>query len=415
MKTETQKKANIILMACVLFNLSIGVLYAWSVIKKKLTDSVIAGGWEWTSSQAGLPYTLAILFLALGVLVGGRIQDKIGPRWVLTCGGALAGLGMILSGLVGNSPTGIAICFGIISGTGIGFGYGCATPPALKWFHPSKKGLVSGLIVGGFGIAAVYLAPLANTLLGSLGIEKTLMILGLATLIISVPIAQFVKNPPAGYTPPTPETLKQSVAKNAPAADFIMSEMIKTQRFYLMFIMFLVSSSVGLMMIGNMSKIAYTQIGITAPAILAGVVAFLAITNTFGRILGGMMSDKIGPINALFVVFTLQALNMLGFMVYGNLAMLALGVIVVGFSYGTLLSVFPAISVDQFGLKNYGGNYGILFLSWGLAGAAAPMMADYFYDLHGNFNTAYIICAIMMGALVFVNYLLKNNLKKVNG
>ncbi|MDR1950980.1 MAG: OFA family MFS transporter [Bacteroidales bacterium] len=399
-----KKTANIILIACILFNLSVGVLYAYSVIKSKLIES-----WDWTSSQAGLPYTLGIIFLAIGVFIGGRIQDKIGPRWVLTCGGALAGLGLILSGLIGNNPTGIAICFGVITGTGMGLGYGCATPPALKWFHPSKKGLVSGLIVGGFGIAALYLAPLANTLLSNFGIEKTLIILGSVAILISVPIAQFIKNPPTGYVPLVPETLKANAAKSAPAVDFTLSDMIKTQRFYLLFFMFLVSSSVGLMIIGNMSKIA-KDIGITDAGIVAGIVAFLAITNTFGRILGGVMADKIGAINALFVVFILQAINMVGFLFYGNLAMLAIGIILVGFNYGTLLSAFPAISVDQYGLKNYGANYGVLFLSWGLAGAAAPMMADYFYDLHGNFNTAYTICAVMMTVLVLVNYLLKRNL-----
>jgi nitrate/nitrite transporter NarK len=292
----------------------------------------------------------------------------------------------------------------------------------LKWFHPSKKGLVSGLIVGGFGIAAVYLAPVSNVLLNSnLGIEGTMMILGLSTIVISIPLAQFIKNPPAGYTPPSPENMKETTAKIAPAVDFTPKEMMTTKRFYLLFTMFLFSSSVGLMIIGNMSKIASTQAGITeanfanAAAILAGMVAFLAITNTFGRVAGGMMSDKIGPINALFVVFILQAANMVGFMFYGNLAMLILGIIVVGFAYGTLLSAFPSITAGQYGLKNYGGNYGIMFLSWGLAGAAAPMMTDYLYGVHGNFKMAFMICAIAMASLVLVNFLLKKDLEKING
>jgi MFS family permease len=339
------------------------------------------------------------------------MQDKIGPRWVITCGGALVGFGLILSGLVGNNPLGIAICFGIITGTGMGLGYGCVTPPALKWFHPSKKGLVSGLIVGGFGIAALYLAPLANMLLSNFGIEKTLIILGSMATLISVPLAQFIKNPPIGYTPPTPKKLKETVtAKSTPTLDFTVTEMIKTKRFHYMFFMFLFSSSVGLMIIGNMANIA-KSIGITNTGIIAGIVGLLAVTNTFGRVLGGVMSDKIGPVNALFVVFILQALNMVGFMFYANLPMLILGIVVVGFAYGTLVSAFPSLTAGQYGLKNFGSNYGILFLSWGLSGAAAPLMADYFYGIHGNFKMAFMICAIMMTLLVFVNYLLKNNLK----
>jgi MFS family permease len=72
--------------------------------------------------------------------------------------------------------------------------------------------------------------------------------------------------------------------------------------------------------------------------------------------------------------------------------------------------VFPALTADQFGLKNYGQNYGIVYLAWGLSGVAAPLVADYFYDASGSFNTAYIICAAMMVVMMGLNYLLKRSL-----
>jgi MFS family permease len=127
-------------------------------------------------------------------------------------------------------------------------------------------------------------------------------------------------------------------------------------------------------------------------------------------VIGGMMSDKIGRVNALFVVFALQALNMVGFVIYQSLPALIIGIIAVGFSYGTLLSVFPSMTADQYGLKNYGANYGILYLAWGLAGVVAPMMADIIYDSSGNFNMAYIISAAMLVLIIAVNYLLRADL-----
>jgi MFS family permease len=130
-------------------------------------------------------------------------------------------------------------------------------------------------------------------------------------------------------------------------------------------------------------------------------------------VLGGVMSDKIGPINAIFVVFVLQMLNMIGFIYYGSLAMLIVGIILIGFTFGTILSVFPAITAGQYGLKNFGANYGLMFIAWGLSGAVAPVIADYFYDIHKNFNTAYLLCAMVMVVLIFVNYLLKRNLTKI--
>ena len=410
MESQTvQKRANLVLLACILMNISVGGLYAWSVFKAKLMAPLDAGGWAWSSQQAGFPYTIAIIFTALGILVGGRIQDKIGPRLVLTAGGAMMGTGLVLSGLAGNSPGGITLYYGIISAFGVGFGYGCATPPALKWFHPSKKGLVSGLIVGGFGISAVCIAPLASVLLSIFGIKHTFIILGVIVGVVSVSIAQLVKNPPAGYVPEAPPNWKPSSVQSTANVDITWKEMVRTKRFYLMFTMYLISSSVGLMIIGNIAKIAQTQIGIANTAL---IVVFLAIANTGGRVIGGMMSDKIGRLNALFVVFTLQALNMVGFVYYQTLAGLLLGVLLVGFCFGTPLSVFPAATADLYGLKNFGMNYGVLFLAWGLAGVVTPLIADIIYDISGNFYAAYVISAVMMASLIYLNILLRMDLKK---
>jgi len=411
---ENQKRANIVLYACILFNLSIGVLYAWSVIATRLTAPIADGGFGWTASQAGLPYSVAIIMLATAMLFGGRIQDKIGPRWVMTAGGLLIGAGNILAGFIGNSLVGVTLGFGILAAGGMGLGYGCATAPALKWFHPGKKGLVSGLIVGGFGLSAVGFAPLASTLLANVGIEQTFIFLGLGNLIITTTLAQFIKNPPAGYVPAEPAKTKQAAVKSAPAVNFAWNEMLRTKRFFLMFTVFLLTSSVGVMVIGSMTRIAQTQAGITDAGILAGLVAFLAFMNAVGRVAGGILSDKIGRINALFVILVLQLVNMAAFAFYQNLPTLILGIVVVGFCFGTLLSVMPALCADQYGLKNFGFNYAILFLAWGFSGVIAPVFAGFLYDTTGSFNTAYLICAVMMVGMILANYLLKKDMAKAS-
>ena len=410
--SQLQKRAKIVLIAGILFNLSVGMLYTWSIIRGQMMASVYDGGWGWSSAEAGRPFTFAVVFFALGLLIGGRIQDKTGPRWVVTAGGFFVGLGMILSGLFGNSPLGVTIGFGIVAGLGIGLGYGCVTPPALKWFHPSKKGMVSGLIVGGFGFGAVYFGPLASVLLNNFGIERTFIFMGFGVIALSVPIAQFIRNPPAGYVPEEPKKIKASAVKVA-SPDFTWREMVKTPRFYMMFIMFMTTSSVGLMVIGNVTRIAATQMNITDSATLAFLVSFMAITNMAGRIIGGFLSDKIGRVNTLFLIFAIQVLNMVGFLFYSNFAMLIVGVIGIGFCFGALLSVFPALTAEQYGLKHYGVNYGIVYLAWGLSGVVAPVIADYFYDTTGTFTTAYIICAFMMLAMLAVNYLFKKNVRKM--
>ena len=413
-QSQAPNKKIVVLIACVAINLTIGVLYAWSVMTSKLTLPVAEGGFGWTGSQAGLPFSIAIIVLALAVIIGGRVQDKIGPRWVATASGLLTGSGMILAGLSGNSVVGITVGFGVMAAFGMGVGYASVTPPALKWFHPSKKGLISGLVVGGFGLSAVYFAPLANALLNRFGIEQTMIILGVAIMVICVVVAQLIKNPPPGYTPAAPANLNQSAtqAKAAPAKDFKWTEMIRSKRFCLMFLIFLLTSSGGVMIIGNVSRIAQTQANISDTAILAGLVSFLAFMNAAGRVGGGKLSDRIGRINTLFVILFLQMANMAAFAFYQSLPMLLVGIFVAGFCFGALLSVMPALCADQFGLKNFGLNYGILFMAWGFSGVLVPIIANLIFDSTGSFNAAYTMCALMMAAMILTNYLLKKEVTK---
>jgi len=404
-----KKRAYTVLIAGITFNLSIQVLYVWSLLKDLMKASVDQGGWDWTSPEAGLPYTLAIIFFALGVLIGGRVQDKIGPRWVATVGGAMVGLGLVISGLVGDNPVGVAVGYGVVTGLGIGFGYGSVLPACLKWFHPSKKGLIGGLVLGGFGLASVHYAFITSALLESFDIQRTMLYIGVAVSVISVIAAQFVKNPPSDYTPELPEKAKQSAVARKVATDFQWREMLKTKRFYLMFVLFLFSASMGLMIIGNLSRIAGIQAGVTNAAFL---ISLVAVMNALGRIIGGFLSDKIGRTNTLFIAIILQMLNMIGFIYYQNIVVLTLGFVLVGLCFGTFLAVFPALTGDQYGLKNYGVNYGIVYLAYGLAGVAAPVIADFIYALHGNFNIAYIICSIIMVLMIGINFLLKRDIAK---
>jgi len=398
-----QKKAITILLAGLFFNLSIGVLYAWSVIKTSLMTSP---GWAWTSVQAGWPYTICLTMFALGAFIGGRLQDQFGPRWVVTTGGLFVGSGLLLSGYLGNNPTGVLICFGIITGLGIGLGYSGVTPPAFKWFHASQKGFVSGVIIGGFGFGAVFYAPIARSLLNNYTIEQTFIILGSVILLLSVSIAQLVKNPPVGYVPQTPKKIQNNSNQAIPSIDLKWNQMIKTKSFYLMIILFLFVSSSGMMVVGNITNIANIQAGMTS----AFLVSFIAMMNSTGRFFGGIISDKIGRTNTLYLVIIIQAVNMLLFRFYTNEIAIIIGIILAGSTFGGIMSVFPALTADRFGLKYYGVNYGIVYLFWGCSALIAPVMADYLYEIYGNYNLAYIICSGILMIMIAVNYLLNKSI-----
>jgi OFA family oxalate/formate antiporter-like MFS transporter len=381
-------------------NLALGVLYAWSVISKQITKE-----WGWNETQAALPYSIAIALFAFMMVPAGRLQDKMGPRLTASLGGIFCGAGFLIACL-GQSLAGMVIGFGILAGTGIGFGYASATPPAVKWFPPQRTGLIAGLVVAGFGLASVYIAPLANYLLNAFGIQNTFMILGIAFLVIVVLLAQLMKNPPPGYKPegaPAVQPKAGSVPKPAAKpADYEWHEMLRTPQFYLLWIMFMFAAGAGLMIIGKLAKIVDLQAGIKAGFVF---VAFLAVGNAGGRIVAGVLSDKIGRTWTMFIVFIFQAVLMFllrGLDTYGTLFLAS---ILIGFNYGANLSVFPSAVKDYFGLKNFGFNYGWVFTAWGVGGILGPLLSGWIYDSYKNFNNAYLIasvCLIFAALLTFV-------------
>jgi nitrate/nitrite transporter NarK len=270
----------------------------------------------------------------------------------------------------------------------------------MKWFDASKKGMVSGITVGGFGLAAVYLAPLSSTLIQHFGISQTFMILGIGVLAVALPLTRLMDNPPTAYVPAAPaQSAGQSARKRQVSYDYTWRQIIRTRQFYYLWIMFVLASSAGVMMIGHLASIAAMQAGIVNVAL---IVSLLAVSNAGGRVGGGMLSDKIGRKNTMLLVFTTQLLNMLAFVHYTNLPLIALGTLVTGLSYGSLMSVFPSTTADNWGMKNYGSNYGVLYLAWGVSGVVGPLIAAWVVDTTGTYALAYTISAALLGiAIVF--------------
>ncbi len=381
-------------------NLALGILYAWSIFAKFLTDEL---GWTATSSQ--LPFMIACGVFALCMIPGGRMQDKIGPRFMIMAAAIFAGLGWIGSSFF-LSVAGLSIFFGIFFGTAMGFGYSSATPPAIKWFGPEKRGMVTGLVVSGFGVAAVYAAPLSSFLLNTLGLYTTFLILGVSFFLVVIILAQFISNPPSGYLPGSavsnlPKSNEKAVSQQR---EYEWYEMLKTRQFYLLWLMFSFGSLGGLMIIGQLSRIALEQANVTLGFIL---VAILAVFNASGRIFGGIMLDKIGRTPTMFIIFIAQALNFMFFSTYTSLVPLLIGTIVAGLCYGACLSVFPATTANLFGVKNLGINYGLVFLAWGAGGVFGGLIGGQVRDLTGTYLFAYLIAAALCLAGAALAFLIK--------
>jgi len=475
-----QNKGWTVTLAGIGINLALGVLYTWSVIKKAIPSE-----WGWSDADKALPYSIACIVFACVMVPAGRLQDRIGPRWVATAGGILTGIGCIIASYA-VTVLWFVIGFGVFAGAGIGLGYAAATPPAVKWFSARKTGLIAGLVVAGFGLASVYISPIANNLTGfslsgkpvpelemlareqarfdselkaaqavqgseqadpgsveithvaveiaakeaslhdagtrllalkERNIHRTLLFFGIGFLIVVTLLAQLLVAPPPGYLPPDVIPGGKRAADAAPI-NLGPGEILRTPLFYLLWTMFSFAAGAGLMIIGNITTIA--KLGkIEAGFIL---VALLAIGNAAGRIIAGMLSDRIGRVWTMCIIFLFQACLMM--VLRTGLSDMTAFIIVsmlLGFNYGACLSVFPSAVKDNFGLKNFGINYGLVFTAWGVGGFVFPLFAGKLFEAAkkttgtGSYNDAYLTAAgvlVLAAALTFVTRSIERQHKK---
>src|SRR5699024_271677 len=326
----------------------------------------------------------------------GIMLDRIGPRLLLLLSGFLIGFGFVIAGLT-LSVVGLIIGFGIIAGAAMGFGYAAPTPTAAKWFKPHLRGPITGIVVSGYGLAAVCGSPLADGLISRCGIANAFYYLGAFCTILIVLSSLFMKSPPKDWVPVGGEPRKTNVAQKSNAlsnkSNFSPREMLQTFQFWSLWIMYAFSASAGLIIIGHIAKIAQTQGGLETGFLFA---ALLAIGNAGGRIVTGVVSDRIGRNATLISVFVIQAINMFAFISYTSPLMLTIGAIVTGATYGALLALFPATTWDWFGLQHAGTNYGLIFTAWRLGGLVGPLMAGRIIDATGGYGMAYIVSAILL-------------------
>jgi MFS family permease len=393
---EVKNRGWVVTMAGLGINLALGILYTWSIFKQAIKDSIVAGDgrFNWDLASLNDPYAVCCLMFTVGMVAAGRLQDKISPRITAIFGGLLTGAGLLASSqstLLANWILG----FGVLMGLGLGFGYASATPPAIKWFPSSKTGLIAGLVVAGFGLAAVYIAPLANFLIAKFGLSTSMMIFGSAFLVVVCGLAMFLVNPPAGYVAKDKTVARSGGGfKGVKTEDFPPSLILKTKAFYKLWFMFFVGSGAGLIIIGSVAGMAKRSMGELAWI----VVALLAVGNASGRIVAGVLSDKIGRTRTIAIMMTSQAfvIASLIFIPETQAYLLAGATMLIGFNYGTNLSLFPSATKDYFGLKNFGMNYGLVFSAWGVAGLVFPRVSQMIVAATGSSEAAYIMASFLL-------------------
>lgn len=408
--TKAPLNAWITVFAGTSINLCLGILYAWSIWSSALINTERAGqsmtglnaGWEYiTNTQAAIPFSLCVIVFAILMIPGGRIQDRFGPKAGAILGGLFLAAGCIVAGLM-KSFTGLVIGFGILGGMGMGIGYAAPTPAAIKWFGPHKRGLIAGLVVSGYGGAALYIAPFGHYLMTRFGITGSFVGLGIWFAVIVCIAGQLLFNPPKGYQAPEPvdSSLEQKTA--IVPQEWTPAQTLGCWQLYSLIFMFMLSTQSGLLIISNANGLLKTA-GKDIPFFAANawiLVAYGGLVNASGRIVTGSYSDRIGRLNAYCINMGVSALCLFLLPVIiktQNVFLLFLAVGIAFWQYGGGLSLLPAFTADFFGAKNLGFNYGIVFLGWGV-GMFIPQLAGVIKDCTGNLNYAFYLS----GALLLV-------------
>ena len=365
--------------------LALGTVYAWSYFQKLLMDPKRFPGLEhWKNWEVALAFSLAILFLGVSAAVGGMLLGKWGPRKLAMLGGLLFGGGYLIGalGLHWHSLPVLYLGYGVIGGSGLGLGYVTPVATAAKWF-PDKKGLVTGMVVMGFGFGALLmslvLAPMLRRWTGD-DLVLVFAILGIVFLCWTLPMGAVLRNPPAGYVPPgwTPPVAAAGAASaEGPAARAIFSP-----RFLMMWAVFFCNITAGVAILAFQSPLMQDLWAKTDPSLGkealatcgAMLIAVSSLFNGFGRFGWGGLSDRIGRTNAFRAMLATQLAVFVAMVFTRNPWLFGAMVCYVLLCYGGGFGTMPSFVLDVFGAKRMAVVYGAILTAWAAAGVAGPVI-----------------------------------------
>ena len=386
-----------ILIAGMTIQLCAGIIYGWSVFR----DSV-AAHLNWDSEAAKLTSSIMLATFVLGIILGGRMQDKLGPRKVTLAGSVLIGVGMACTALVPPSaPWLVYITYGIVAGLGVGTVYMPTIAAVQKWF-PDRRGFASGMIVCAFGFSLVVFMPIAQSMLGtlaepSLGVTATFLIFGIGFLLICVVASLFVKNPPEGYTPEsyTPTAVAPSAKKQ-----YSPPEILKTKQFFLLVggLFFTLPAY----FILNPSFKQLTETNADLPEIAVLLVMLTGISSAVGRLVVSWVSDKIGRKSAMVSIAVITLVASLTLTVAVSYVFLVC-ILLISFAFGGAASVYSAMTADSFGTKYGGMNFGLVMVGFGLSALVFQYISTSLDD-----RTSFIVAAATCGIAIILVLLLDN-------
>jgi MFS transporter, OFA family, oxalate/formate antiporter len=418
--------------AAVVVMLTLGTLYSWGIFTQPL---LVAYGWNLTvttSAYAFANFSLA----AVGATIGGFWQDRVGPRTVAMTGVTLWGMGNVLAGL-GTSALGapwLYLSYGLIGGIGAGMAYVAPLAMVAKWF-PDMKGVAGGLVAGGFGLGAFlynqvvprlpafhtaavhagnYVA--AKAAAGGRALDPTLtaaqmlssadigavmhvlIVSGVIYLIAGLPAAALFRDPPPNFSLPAAPRSARS-----PAEHYSPTQMVMTSQFYLMWLQLFINALAGITLISN-AVVILSDLTQRPAAMIAPLFGLASIFNALGRVVWGLVSDRIGCNHAFAAMFAIQAVTLFLLSDVHDLTPALVGFSVILLCCGGGFGTMPSYNAQYFGTKFLGLNYALILSAWGFAGLIGPIIAAQAKDIFGSFAGILPLFALVLSLSIVLPY-----------
>ncbi len=380
-----------IAIAGVLLQVALGAVYAWSVFRPPLTKQ-----FGWSISEVTLTFTISIFVLGIAAFFGGLWLNRMGPRVVALTGGFLYGTGVFLASFSAHKLWWLYLSYGVIGGVGLGFSYIVPVAVLVKWF-PDRRGLITGIAVGGFGAGALVTAPVASRLIQSMGVLQTFAYLGVAFFIVTVaPVTSCKILPRVGSQRAGRQPRRRPLSDQAeitrsgkhsepgnggPCGCFL-------------------NTSAGISIISQESPL-FQELGRVSAVAAASIVGVVSIGNALGRVFWAWASDSITRRATFVVMFLAQIVLFWALPSINSPAVLTVVAFVILMCYGGGFGTMPAFAADYFGSKNVGPIYGLMLTAWGFASAFGPLLIAYMRQVDGTYRGAlHVIAGVMAVSIV---------------
>ncbi|WP_336796930.1 MFS transporter [Erwinia aphidicola] len=385
--SSVNRTRGLTLIGTIITQFALGSVYTWSLFNGQLSMKLDA-----PISQVAFSFGLLSLGLALASSVAGKLQERFGVRNVTIGAGLLMAIGLMLTSQADNLFM-LYLSAGVLVGLADGAGYLMTLSNCVKWF-PERKGVISACAIGAYGLGSLGFKFICSYLLSVYSLETTFMIWGGVAMTMMILGALMMKDAP-----------KQQAAGNkmaSQARDYSLGESMRMPQYWMLALMFLTACMSGLYVIGVAKDIGESMVHLSAQT-AANAVTIIAIANLSGRLVLGVLSDKVARIRVITLAQVVSLIGM-SILLFSHMSESSffIAIACVAFSFGGTITVYPSLVSDFFGLNNLTKNYGVIYLGFGIGSVMGSLIASLFGGFTITFSLimALLVISLLLSATI---------------